>query len=402
MSSVDDATVEELIRETAKLRMALANTRSPSKAALIGQGGRSVSESSGGEWIRAVFMANSRDAREQSEGKAALEAMGSVFMEPDAKALDGTMPRGGWTVPGEKATLGTTGPTGLYISPNAVVEDLVTIAAASNIYRNLLDVTSGVATPSVAIPEEGAIPSRALIAPWGQTKQNVDIAYNQYTATFYTLAKIHDVANQLLRYSAGAAEKNVIGRLGRAFGLGEAYYILNGSGTAEPYGLLTALTANGTFTTNKGAATSTFATSIIGTIVSGLSTFEARALRADAVVLHPTNFWKMVAEADSTGRPYVASFLGGATGAIDGSGPLSIFGVPVYRDPLMTLNSGLVGNFKSGTLYTGEGYRVDTSSEAGTRWDQNLTGFRGEEEIAFNAQPYCEAGKFQMLTGLQT
>jgi hypothetical protein len=53
-------------------------------------------------------------------------------------------------------------------------------------------------------------------------------------------------------------------------------------------------------------------------------------------------------------------------------------------------------------LYTGLGYRVDTSTEAGTRWDQNLQGFRFEEEIAINATPAVVAGKMQLLTGLNT
>jgi hypothetical protein len=40
------------------------------------------------------------------------------------------------------------------------------------------------------------------------------------------------------------------------------------------------------------------------------------------------------------------------------------------------------------------------SSEAGDRWDKNLTGFRAEEEIAFNADPYVLSGKSQRITGL--
>ena len=49
-------------------------------------------------------------------------------------------------------------------------------------------------------------------------------------------------------------------------------------------------------------------------------------------------------------------------------------------------------------FFKGQGYRVDTSSEAGDRWDKNLTGFRGEEEIAFDARPAVYAGKFQRIT----
>jgi hypothetical protein len=43
---------------------------------------------------------------------------------------------------------------------------------------------------------------------------------------------------------------------------------------------------------------------------------------------------------------------------------------------------------------------VDVSTEAGDRWDKNLTGFRGEEEFAFNADPYVLAGRFQRITDI--
>jgi hypothetical protein len=46
----------------------------------------------------------------------------------------------------------------------------------------------------------------------------------------------------------------------------------------------------------------------------------------------------------------------------------------------------------------GHGYRVDVCSEVGDRWDKNLTSFRGEEEIAFDARPAVYAGKFQRIT----
>jgi hypothetical protein len=39
-------------------------------------------------------------------------------------------------------------------------------------------------------------------------------------------------------------------------------------------------------------------------------------------------------------------------------------------------------------IVIGQEYRVDVSSEEGTRVDQNITGFRAEEEFGFNAEPY--------------
>jgi hypothetical protein len=49
----------------------------------------------------------------------------------------------------------------------------------------------------------------------------------------------------------------------------------------------------------------------------------------------------------------------------------------------------VVADWKKFKLYFGESYRVDSSDTAGTRWDTNLTGFRGEEEMGFDARPTC-------------
>ena len=47
-----------------------------------------------------------------------------------------------------------------------------------------------------------------------------------------------------------------------------------------------------------------------------------------------------------------------------------------------------------------KGYRVDVSSEGGDRFDKNLTGFRGEEEIAFDARPAVFTGRFQRIVNV--
>ena len=51
-------------------------------------------------------------------------------------------------------------------------------------------------------------------------------------------------------------------------------------------------------------------------------------------------------------------------------------------------------------LYIGSEFRIDVSSEAGSRFDQNITGFRAEEEFGFNAEPYVRTGKFVKILGL--
>lgn len=54
---------------------------------------------------------------------------------------------------------------------------------------------------------------------------------------------------------------------------------------------------------------------------------------------------------------------------------------------LVALRQRLVGNFSDCQIFIGDEYRIDVSSEAGNRFDQNITGFRAEEEFGFNAEP---------------
>ena len=45
-------------------------------------------------------------------------------------------------------------------------------------------------------------------------------------------------------------------------------------------------------------------------------------------------------------------------------------------------------------------FRVDSSDQAGTRWDTNLVGYRGEEEIGFHAGTGVEVGAAYLLTSV--
>jgi hypothetical protein len=80
-------------------------------------------------------------------------------------------------------------------------------------------------------------------------------------------------------------------------------------------------------------------------------------------------------------------------------------GVPILYDANFDTNTGttkraIVGDWPTLKLYRGAEFRIDTSDQAGTRWDQNLVGFRGEQEIGINASTAVSVGAFQLITGL--
>jgi HK97 family phage major capsid protein len=85
---------------------------------------------------------------------------------------------------------------------------------------------------------------------------------------------------------------------------------------------------------------------------------------------------------------------------VDENGGTRILGIPVVTTTAIASKTAIVGDFSAATLFVGDRLRVDVSQEAGDRWDKNLTGFRGEEEIAFNADPPVLAGAFQRVTTL--
>ncbi len=377
-----------------QLAALLSSTRPPSKAAQLSSGLRRMAAGQPyaldgyqpGAFLSAVAAARSHDHDEQAAGKARLEELSRYQAEDEVRTFS-------------KATLGTTDATGGWIIPNAIVDEMTKVAQFRNPYRSLVTVVPGITAPSVDIPFRSTAPTRAVIAAWGTEKQNLDLAYNAYSASVWTLARIHDVSNQMLRKSAGAAERDVMSELAHAFALGEAYYIVNGAGTTEPYGLKTALTnAPATFTSSFSPSATTLAGSIAKAIATAAGALVARNRRPEAVVMSATAY----AELLSQGTDSAGFFLSGISGpqSVPGFAPgtlVSPWGIPVIPDSQFAADDMIVGEWSALKLYLGQGYRVDSSDVAGTRFDYNLTGFRAEMEMALDARPAVYAGAFQLI-----
>lgn len=307
---------------------------------------------------------------------------------------------------GLKATVGDSGASGQYIIPNNFVNAVVEIAKARNIYRGLLDVVNGVRGRGVDLPYElddsslqRAIGQGGEVLSYGSNKDQRDFTLGSVTAYLFTIARIIEVGNQFVRQSEGAAERLVRSKLGRAFGLAEAHYILNGTGANnQPKGLITSIAAASSSYSNaysSGVRADTLAT--------GIAALEARSYFPTAVVTNPTDFWQIVTDTVGTGGAggYAVSPTSGVTfNPGDPGSALRIWGVPVLRDPNMTVGTAIMGEWSAAQLFIGDEYRIDVSDEAGNLWARNLTGFRAEEEIAFNADPYVLVGMFQRVTGL--
>jgi HK97 family phage major capsid protein len=369
---------QELVSYMAQLKADAE--RKPSKAASIGSTSASPEEKAGN-----FFATVAKAAQGSAEAKALLAEQGAIWSDVPA-ASQGSL---------SKATLGTADGTGGYLIPNAVVADLIEHAAEINPMRQLLTVVNGIRGTQVEVPTEGLPPTRAGIIAWGDTKTNVNLTVNSYTATLYTLAVIADVSNQLLRHSEGAAEQLVRSSLSRRISMAEQYYILNGAGTTEPKGIITSIGGSGQFVTAHTASATTLAGSVATAIAHAAGAVSGRNRAPTAALLNPTGYWQMVAEGTDTAGFFFAPAVG-PEGIRPGT-LMSPFGIPVYQSSQMPVDDLLVGDFKAAQLFVGDEFRVDTSTEAGDRWDKNLTGFRAEEEIGFNADPYVVQGQFQLV-----
>ncbi len=379
--------IEQMAKEMA------SGSRAASKASAIGGNVIDSGEKDDAFFYHLAMAQNYRapsELRQQSE--AALKAMGSLWMDVPNYS-QGSL----------KATTGATDANGGYLAPRAVVADFTTVGVATNPYRSLMTVVNGIQGNTIDIPHLGLAPTRATVIARGATKTNVDLSLANYTATFYTIAQIHDAANQWLRQTGGQGERLIRQRLGQAIALGEAYYILNGSGTSEPKGLLTSLGTSGTFVTSHTASNSTIAGNFATAIAKASGALADRNRTPDGVVMNAGNFWTAMAQGADAAGFYIAPTGGAvsvnATGGFDNGSPaMRVWGLPVYADPTMPADTLVVGAWRNAELYIGPDLRIDSSSEAGDRWDKNLTGFRAEEDMAFNADPYVVSGNFQRIT----
>lgn len=364
-----------------------------------------------GEFITAYsafkgYLSDGIDAELAALGKAKLAEFASFAAAPDRSASLSFVDSTG------KATLGATGATGGYVLPNNLVDTVVKPAVQKAVYQNLVTVVNGVAVRGVDQPYRLGAPPRATFQDWGVTKENLNESYGSYTATLATLARIYDVGKQYLRFSAGSAETDVMDELTKAMILGENFYIMAGAGTGSTgtgdptTGIYTALNASSSFngyTTSHGSpANNTLLGSLATAFTQGASALAQRNREATAWVVDAVTFWTAIGQGtDQAG--FFVSPTGGPTGfGRTASGALTFWNVPVCYDSNLGTNAAtkiaIGGEWSAAKLYRGLEFRIDSSDVAGTRWDQNLVGFRGEEEIGFHAGTAVNVGAFQLIT----
>ncbi len=344
-----------------------------------------------------TFGMHALDFEMVKRGKAALTDLGMYF---------GDVP------PESKATLGQTGAAGGYVLPNNLVDTVVKPSTQEAIYQNLVTVRNGVNVRGVDQPYRTGAPTRMQFQAWGVAKENLDEVYGTYSAALGTMARIYDVGKQYLRFSAGSAEQDVMDELGKAAELGENYYIIAGAGTGtgssgDPTtGVYTAIVAGAaTYTTAGAPVAGTVAGSAAAQLATAFGAMATRSRRPTAVVTDAVTYWQILSQGSDNAGFWMSELLGAGFSVSQDGTDLRWRGVPILYDANFNTNTGttkgaIVGDWKTLKLYRGAEFRIDTSDQAGVRWDNNLVGFRGEQEIGINASTAVSVGAFQKITGL--
>jgi HK97 family phage major capsid protein len=389
-----EAEVAKAISDATEAKQAVEHLLKAKAHANIGGNTIAQAAHQKGSFLAGVLLSRSSDHDEQTAGKAMLRELG-VSKE---KAWG----EGGY-IGDAKATLGSTDATGQYIVPNNLVDEFIRPAMFTSAVSQITTSINGVTSNGVDIPfrHYDQVTSRATVAAFGDTKENVDLAYLGYTATMYTLARIYDIGKQFARQSQGAAEQDVMQELADGFARGVDYYALLGTGSSQPYGLLTALD-------NAGSAydtTFTAATTLAGSVASAIATAAGYLGGREAdgnisALMNSSGYWTMLRQGADEAGFYFNPAQGPTAINVPAGTLVSPFGIPVYKSNNLTADHMIVGDFSKLKIYYGESFRVDSSDVAGSRWDKNLIGFRGEQEMGLDARPVVYAGHFQLVEDL--
>lgn len=352
-----------------------------------------------GSFLTALIGARSTDADEQRSGKAALAELGLRWSETPLSF--------------GKATTGATGATGGYTLPNNLIDlPVLKPATAQAVYRDLMTVRTGVNVRGVDLPYRLGAPPRMTFQDWNTTKENLNETYGSYSANLGTLARVMDITKQFARFSAGAAEQDVLDELSRAMILGENYYLMNGAGTGSvgsgdpTYGVYRALsTGPATFRTTHSPSASTLAGSAASGFAAGLSALASRSVYADGIIVDASTYWTLISQGTDTAGFWASPELGPTGFSRLSSGGIAFWGVPVLWDPDLNSNCSsskfaIAAQWSRFKILRGLEARVDVSDVAGERFDKNLIGVRLESELGFDARPATYAGYAQLINNL--
>jgi hypothetical protein len=266
--------------------------------------------------------------------------------------------------------------TGVAIIPNNFVAGLVEQIAATNIYRDLFNVVNGVPARAWTSPTRSPPSRRPLLqGAYGSNKDVRDFSFNQATATLYTIARSPTSATSSSA-SPTARPSRAPRRLAKSIGIARGD---STSPTARARPSRTASSRHRRLRRPGRLHHALNSESLAAALGRGIAAMEARGVRPGQPRLRdapdrllgdwrPRGSARRVPVAGPSTRPPAPRPT-----------PRSphVWGVPLRRDPnwpSAKIGTALIIERSEVEIFTGQGYRIDVSSEAGSRFDQNITG----------------------------
>jgi HK97 family phage major capsid protein len=255
-----------------------------------------------------------------------------------------------------------------------------------------------VTTDSVKVTQQ----TGGLTAGWVDelaTKPAADMTFAQVTASVFTVAGMAVVSNQLLADSRPSIDSLIVPDIATKIATVEEIAFINGSGTAQPRGILNTSGTTSVVVTDATPTAAENIDAILGAIVTHQDTYKGDL---DTIVMHPRAWAKIIQAKDTAGRYLAEASWEGRT-IQSGVPSKTLFGYPVvttYNAPT-NLGAGtnegriILGDFSRGLILDRQGITVDDSSHV--YFTTNQTVFRVESRVGFTAAR--EPAAFTVLSG---
>ena len=203
--------------------------------------------------------------------------------------------------------------------PSSVFSELLTrmVLQSAVLSSNVRMVTTNTGE-NILMPRLTAFGTAAIVAE-GASFAESDPTFATVTMSAHKFGNLLQVSDELIQDSAFDIERFVGQSLGTQIGQSIAGYLITGSGTAQPEGIMTNCTVGVTSSTAVAGVPS------IANVLSLYSSLPAQYRDGSSFVMHPDTYAGIVALNDTTGRSLVLPDLTSAQ-------PLQMLGKPVYLD----------------------------------------------------------------------
>ncbi|MBM4076103.1 MAG: phage major capsid protein [Planctomycetes bacterium] len=204
--------------------------------------------------------------------------------------------------------------------PTRVFDELLTrMVLASAVLSSNVRMVNTDTGENILMPRLTAFGTASLIAEGGAFTESDPTVNSSISMGAFKFGNLLQVSDELISDSAFDIETFMGQALGTQIGQSIASFLITGSGTAQPEGIMTNCTVGVTSSTAVAGVPS------IANVLSLYSSLPAQYRDGASWILHPDTYASIVALNDTQGRSLVLPDLTSAQ-------PLTLLGKPVYLD----------------------------------------------------------------------